>query len=46
MVSESLLGMGDERREAYDTAMLTMTTTQSLQIFLRALQGQSNVVVD
>src|ERR687886_2436943 len=31
----------DGRGEAYDRAMLDMTTTQSLQIFLRALQGQN-----
>jgi hypothetical protein len=41
MVSPPVLGIGAERLGAYHTAMLTMTTTQSLRIFLRALQGQN-----
>jgi integrase/recombinase XerC len=35
------LGLRDARGEGYDGSMLDMTTTQSLQIFLRALQGQN-----
>jgi integrase/recombinase XerC len=35
------LGLRDGRTAAYDRAMLQMTTTQSVQIFLRALQGQN-----
>jgi site-specific recombinase XerD len=35
------LGLRDGRTAAYDIAMLQMTTTQSVQIFLRALQGQN-----
>jgi site-specific recombinase XerD len=41
MVSQLVLGLGDRRLWAYHTSMLNMTTTQSLQIFLRALQGQN-----
>src|SRR5438046_1992247 len=41
MVSPSLLRLGGERLKIYHTVMLTMTTTQSLQIFLRALQWQN-----
>ena len=33
--------MGESIGTAYDRAMLPMTTTQSLEIFLRALQGQN-----
>src|SRR5918998_790912 len=33
--------MGEPTGKAYYTAMMTMTTTQSLKIFLRALQGQN-----
>jgi site-specific recombinase XerD len=33
--------MGNGASEAYHKAMLNMTTTQSLKIFLRALQGQN-----
>jgi site-specific recombinase XerD len=35
------LGLGNQISEAYHTAMMNMTTTQSLKIFLRALQGQN-----
>jgi integrase/recombinase XerC len=35
------LGLGNQTDEAYHTAMLHMTTTQSLKIFLLALQGQN-----
>jgi integrase/recombinase XerC len=35
------LGLRDGRTATYDIAMLQMTTTQSVQIFLRALQGQN-----
>jgi integrase/recombinase XerC len=35
------LGLREDRSEAYDQFMQDMTTTQSLQIFLRALQGQN-----
>jgi site-specific recombinase XerD len=35
------LGLHDEGGEAYDRSMQDMTTTQSLQMFLRALQGQN-----
>jgi site-specific recombinase XerD len=41
MVSETVLGLGELRQEVYDRSMLKMTTTQSLDIFLRALQGQN-----
>src|SRR5918997_3560962 len=41
MLSEEVLGLREERGEGYDGSMLAMTTTQSLQIFLRALQGQN-----
>src|SRR5918998_418394 len=41
MLSEEVLGLRDARGEGYDGSMLAMTTTQSLQIFLRALQGQN-----
>src|ERR671914_251897 len=41
ILSERDLGLRDARGEGYDGSMLDMTTTQSLQIFLRALQGQN-----
>ncbi len=41
MLSEEVLGLRDARGEGYDGSMLAMTTTQSLQMFLRALQGQN-----
>jgi site-specific recombinase XerD len=41
MVSEEVLGLREMHEKAYDRSMLHMTTTQALQIFLRALQGQN-----
>ena len=41
MLSEEVLGLRDARGEGYDGSMFAMTTTQSLQMFLRALQGQN-----
>ncbi len=35
------MGLRDVRTATYNTAMMPMTTTQSVQIFLRALQGQN-----
>jgi site-specific recombinase XerD len=41
MYSQPVLGVCHSAGAAYHKAMLQMTTTQSLEIFLRALQGQN-----
>jgi len=41
MDSRSVLGLGGQAGKAYHSVMMDMTTTQSLDIFLRALEGQN-----